>query len=56
VNAFVTAALGSLIAMHWPALSVWAVGTMVGVNLLTTGISRLMLGAAVRDVTRALPV
>jgi uncharacterized membrane protein HdeD (DUF308 family) len=50
VNAFVTALLGTLIAMHWPAMTVWAIGTMVGLNLLTTGISRLMLGVATRTI------
>jgi uncharacterized membrane protein HdeD (DUF308 family) len=50
VNAFVTALLGTLIAMHWPAASVWVIGTMLGLNLLTTGVSRLMLGMAARNV------
>ena len=50
VNAFVTALLGTLIAMHWPSMTVWVIGTMVGLNLLTTGISRLMLGLAARNV------
>lgn len=52
MNAFVTAILGTLIAMHWPAMSAWAVGTLVGINLLTTGFSRLMLGSAARSVAR----
>jgi len=52
VNAIVTAILGTLIAMHWPSTSVWAIGTLVGINLLTTGISRLMLGTAARTVER----
>jgi len=50
VNAFVTALLGTLIAMHWPAMTAWVIGTMVGLNLLTTGVSRLMLGLAARNV------
>jgi len=52
VNATVTAILGILIAMRWPSTSVWAIGTIVGINLLTTGISRLMLGMAARTVER----
>jgi len=44
VNAFVTALLGTLIAMHWPAMTGWVVGTMFGLNLLVTGVSRMMLG------------
>jgi len=50
VNAFVTALLGTLIAMHWPAMTGWVIGTMFGLNLLTTGVSRLMLGMAARNV------
>ena len=48
VNALVTLLLSALIWFHWPSSSVWAIGTLVGVNLLMTGISRLMLGLAVR--------
>jgi len=50
VNAFVTTLLGTLIAMHWPSMTVWVIGTMLGLNLLTTGVSRLMLGMAARNV------
>ncbi len=32
-----------LIWAHWPSVSVWAIGTLVGVKLLISGISRLML-------------
>jgi len=42
VNALITLLLGGLIWFHWPSSSVWAIGTLVGVNLLMTGISRLM--------------
>lgn len=52
VNAAVTAVLGILIAMRWPSTSAWAIGTLVGINLLTTGISRLMLGTATRTIER----
>ena len=55
VNAFVTALLGTLIAMHWPAMTTWAVGTLLGINLLTTGFSRLMLGSAVRSTGSRIP-
>lgn len=54
VNALVTLLLAGLIWMHWPASSVWAIGTIVGVNLLMTGISRLMLGLAARKLATRL--
>ena len=47
-NALITALLAILIWGHWPSSSVWAIGTLVGINLLMTGMSRLMLGMAVR--------
>jgi uncharacterized membrane protein HdeD (DUF308 family) len=50
VNAVITLLLGGLIWFHWPSSSVWAIGTLVGVNLLITGISRLMVGLAERNL------
>lgn len=50
VNALITLLLGGLIWFHWPSSSVWAIGTLVGVNLLMTGISRLMIGIAARNL------
>jgi uncharacterized membrane protein HdeD (DUF308 family) len=49
-NGVITLFLGGLIWLHWPSSSVWAIGTLVGVNLLMTGISRLMLGMAARKL------
>jgi len=51
VNAIVTLLLGGMIWSNWPSSSVWAIGTIVGVNLLMTGFSRLMLGTAARRLT-----
>jgi len=56
VNAFITAVLGTLIAMRWPTTAAWAVGTLVGVNLITTGVSRLMLSASVWRSLRMLKI
>lgn len=54
LNGIVTVLLGCLIWFHWPSSSVWAIGILVGVNLLTTGISRLMFGLAARKLTTKL--
>jgi uncharacterized membrane protein HdeD (DUF308 family) len=54
INGVVTLLLGGLIWFHWPSSSVWAIGTLVGVNLLMTGISRLMLGLAARRLAGSL--
>ena len=50
MNGLITLLLGGLIWFHWPSSSVWAIGTLVGVNLLMTGISRLMFGLAARQL------
>jgi uncharacterized membrane protein HdeD (DUF308 family) len=50
VNSLITLLLGGLIWLHWPSSSVWAIGIVVGVNLLMTGFSRLMLGLATRKL------
>lgn len=54
LNAAITLIVGGLIWFHWPSSSEWAIGTLVGVNLLMTGFSRLMFGLAARKlVSRA---
>jgi uncharacterized membrane protein HdeD (DUF308 family) len=50
LNGLITLALGALIWFHWPSSTVWAIGTLVGVNLLMTGISRLMFALAIRKL------
>ncbi len=52
VNAAVTLLLGAMIWRNWPSSSTWAIGTLIGVNLMITGFSRLMLGSAVRGIAR----
>jgi uncharacterized membrane protein HdeD (DUF308 family) len=44
VSTFATAVLAVLIWMNWPSVSVWAIGTLVGIKLMISGFSRLMLG------------
>ena len=46
VDAIITLLLGILIWAHWPFSSVWAIGTLIGVSLIFSGISRLMLSSA----------
>jgi len=52
-NAVATALLGELIFLHWPSTIPWAIGSLLGMNLIVTGISRLMLGAAARRTALA---
>jgi len=54
VDAIITLLLGILIWARWPFSSVWAIGTLIGVSLIFSGISRLMLSSAVsREATGA---
>ncbi len=53
-DAIITLLLGILIWARWPFSSVWAIGTLIGVSLIFSGISRLMLSsAASREATGA---
>ena len=52
INGVITLLLGGLIYFHWPSSSIWAIGTLVGINLLMTGISRLMFGLAARKLLK----
>ena len=45
--------LGMMIMLHWPSSSTWAIGILVGVHLLTTGMTRLMFGLAIRRLASA---
>jgi len=46
VDAIITLLLGILIWAHWPVSSGWAIGTLIGVSLIFSCISRLMLSSA----------
>ena len=53
-DAIVTILLGGLIWAHWPVNSEWVAGTLVGISFIASGVSRLMLSLAVRNLaTRA---
>jgi uncharacterized membrane protein HdeD (DUF308 family) len=48
VDAIITILLGVLIWAHWPFNSEWVVGTLVGISILMSGFSRLMVSLAIR--------
>lgn len=43
VDGLISLLLAALILFHWPVSSFWAVGTLVGISLLFSGIARLSL-------------
>ncbi|HEV2223985.1 MAG TPA: DUF308 domain-containing protein [Candidatus Acidoferrales bacterium] len=53
-DGIVTLILAVLIWRTWPSSSEWAIGTLVGISMLFSGISRLMLSLAARRVVTKL--
>jgi uncharacterized membrane protein HdeD (DUF308 family) len=47
-EAIVSFLLGILILSRWPSSSMWAIGTLVGVAILASGIARIMLASKIR--------
>jgi uncharacterized membrane protein HdeD (DUF308 family) len=53
-DAIVTLLLAYLIWRPWPSSSTWAIGTILGINLITSGFTWLMCSIAVRKTLEAL--
>jgi uncharacterized membrane protein HdeD (DUF308 family) len=51
VDGIITMILAFLIWANWPNSSLWAVGIIVGVSMLFSGITRVMITSAVRRIT-----
>ncbi|HST31224.1 MAG TPA: DUF308 domain-containing protein [Chthoniobacterales bacterium] len=47
-DAVVTLVLAILIWSQWPSSALWFIGTIIGISLIFSGISRLMLSSAMR--------
>lgn len=52
MDSIVTLVLGGLIYVHWPSSSMWAIGTLVGVSMIMSGLSRIGLSFTSRRVKR----
>jgi uncharacterized membrane protein HdeD (DUF308 family) len=48
LDGIVTLILGGLVWKHWPSSSAWVIGTLVGISMIMTGTTRLMISLAVR--------
>jgi len=53
MDGIITLALGLMIYVQWPSSSAWAIGTLVGVSMIVSGVSRVMVSLAVRKVADA---
>jgi uncharacterized membrane protein HdeD (DUF308 family) len=49
-DAILTIAIAAMIAAAWPASTTWAVGVLVGVSMMCSGFTRLMISTAVRGL------
>ena len=47
-SGLVSVLLGALLLFHWPASALWAVGTLLGINLLFAGVSHALLATMSR--------
>jgi len=50
LDGIVTLVLGFMIWNRWPLSSLWVIGTLVGISMVMTGITRLMMALAVRKL------
>ncbi len=51
LDGVITLLLGLLIYMQWPSSSLWAIGTLVGISMIISGIARVAMSVAVRGAT-----
>ena len=51
-DGIITILLGILIWHHWPFNADWVVGTLFGISIFISGVTRLMLSLAIRGVAR----
>ncbi len=52
-DGIVTLILGLLVWRQWPSSSLWVIGTLVGISMIFTGMTRLMLSLAARRLTHS---
>lgn len=48
LGGIITLLLGILVWAHWPMAALWIIGLFIGINLLITGLSQIMLALALR--------
>ena len=52
LDGIITLFLGVMIWRHWPSSSLWVIGLLVGISMLMTGMTRLMMALAIRRLAR----
>lgn len=54
VDGVITLLLAWMIWAHWPSSSIWAIGTLIGISMIFSGFSRLMLTMSAKRVLKAI--
>ncbi len=54
-DGIVTLILGVLVWRQWPNSSAWVIGTLVGISMIFTGNTRLMMSLAARRLSKVVP-
>ena len=49
-NGILTFILGILIWYQWPMSGLWVIGTFIGIDMLFTGLTWIMIGTTARDI------
>jgi uncharacterized membrane protein HdeD (DUF308 family) len=49
IDGVITLLLGLMIYMQWPSSSAWAIGTLVGVSLIISGVARVAMSLGVHE-------
>jgi uncharacterized membrane protein HdeD (DUF308 family) len=52
-DGIITLILGVMVWRQWPSSSLWVIGTLVGISMIFTGTTRLMLSVAARGLTHS---
>jgi len=55
VDGLITFVLALMIWRSWPASALWAIGTLVGISMLFSGFSRLMLALTAKRIMKVAP-
>ncbi|MGA8438413.1 MAG: HdeD family acid-resistance protein [Candidatus Sulfotelmatobacter sp.] len=51
LDGIITLLLGLMIYAQWPSSSAWAIGTLVGISMIFSGVARVMMSWAARQAT-----
>jgi uncharacterized membrane protein HdeD (DUF308 family) len=51
-DGIITFLLGVLVWVHWPSSGLWVVGTLFGISIFVSGITRLMVSLALRGAVK----